>query len=580
MTALKRTAIIFSLLLTACASTPHVPPAEATPKPEAQTGKTEKLPEKLPVLPDVELSDELLYGFLLGEVANQRGQASLAAQTYLDLARATRDPRVARRAAQLAFESHQMDKATEAFKLWLELEPTSQPARQMLVALLVSADKLDDARPWLTQMLAAEPENAGAIFRQLYPLLARDADKAAALKLIRDLAQPYPRVAEAHWAVAQAAAAAGKHNEALAEVRQARALRQDWDEAVLFEVQLLQTDQPQQALAALKDFLASNPNAGEVRLVYARLLLDRKQYKESRAEFQRLLGAHPENADLAFAIAMLSLQLGELDRAEKELQQALIHGKKDQDTVHFYLGQLSEAKKDTQVALQQYRKVRDGEYAYPARLREAYLLSTSGKLDEARELLHSIPAHNIQQQVQLLLVEAQLLRDAQQFEAAYQVLQQGLEKFPDHPDLLYEVALLADKLGKPDVLEQLMRKLILIQPDNANAYNALGYSLLERNVRVEEGMQLVEKAYQLAPNDAAIIDSMGWGHYRLGKLDKSLEFLHRAFSTDPDPEIAAHLGEVLWVHGDKEEAKKIWSGSLKQNPQSEPLQAVMKKFLP
>ncbi|HMC12873.1 MAG TPA: tetratricopeptide repeat protein, partial [Gallionellaceae bacterium] len=216
----------------------------------------------------------------------------------------------------------------------------------------------------------------------------------------------------------------------------------------------------------------------------------------------------------------------------------------------------------------------------PARLREAYLLSTNGKLDEARELLHSIPTHNIQQQVQLLLVEAQLLRDAQQFEAAYQVLQQGLEKFPDHPDLLYEVALLADKLGKPDVLEQLMRKLILIQPDNANAYNALGYSLLERNVRVEEGMQLVEKAYQLAPNDAAIIDSMGWGHYRLGKLDKSLEFLHRAFSADPDPEIAAHLGEVLWVHGDKEEAKKIWSGSLKQNPQSEPLQAVMKKFLP
>jgi tetratricopeptide (TPR) repeat protein len=473
-----------------------------------------------------------------------------------------------------------MDKATEAFKLWLELEPDSQPARQMLVSLLLTAGKLDDARPWLAKMLAADPDNAGAVFRQLPPLFARYADKTASWKLVRDLAQPYPRLAEAHWAVAQAAAAAGKHDDALAEVRQARALRPDWDEAVLLEVQLLQPGQPQQALAALKDFLEANPGDGDVRLLYARLLLESKRFKESRVEFQRLLKAHPDNAELAFAVALLSLQMGELDRAEKELQQALIHGKKDQDTVHYYLGQLNEAKKDSQAALQQYRKVLEGEYAYPARLREVYLLNSGGRLDEALEVLHRIPVQNSQQQVQLLMIEAQLLHDAQKFDASYQILQQGLEKFPDQPDLLYETALLADKLGKPDVLEQLLRKLIGIQPDNANAYNALGYSLLERNVRVDEGMQLVEKAYRLAPGDAAIIDSMGWGQYRLGKLDKSLEFLHRAFNADPNPEIAAHLGEVLWVHGDKEEAKKIWFGSLKQHPDSEPLQAVMKKFLP
>ena len=561
-----------ALLLSACASAPQAPRAEATPRPEAKAAK--------PALPDVELSDDMLYGFLLGEVANQRGHADLAAQAYLDLARETRDPRVARRAAQIAFESRQIEKSAEAFKLWLELEPDSQPARQMLASLLVNAGKLNDARPWLAQLLAAEPDNAGAIFRQLYPLLARSPNKKAVLKLLRDLAQPYPRVAEAHWAMAQAAAAGGKQDEALAEARQARELRPEWDEAVLLEAQLWLPGQPQQALAALNDFLKANPDAAEVRLFYARLLLEQKQYKEARVEFQRLLDAHPENADLAFAIALLSLQMGELDRAEKELQQALTHGKRDQDTVHYYLGQLSEAKKNTQTALQHYRKVQGGEYAYPARLREAYLLGTSGKLDEARELLHRIPAQNNQQQAQLLMIEAQLLRDAQQYAPAYQVLQQGLDKQPDNPDLLYEAALLADKIGKPDVLEQLMRKLIGLQPDNANAYNALGYSLLDRNVRVAEGMQLVEKAYGLAPNDAAIIDSIGWGHYRQGKLDKSLEFLRRAYSANPDPEIAAHLGEVLWVHGDKEAAKKIWSGSLKQHPQNDTLQAVMKKFLP
>jgi tetratricopeptide (TPR) repeat protein len=564
--------LLLPLLLNACASAPQAQRVEVVAKPEVKAEK--------PVLPDVELSDKLLYGFLLGEVASQRGHADLAAQAYLDLARSTRDPRVARRAAQIAFESHQLDKATEAFQLWLELEPTSQPARQMLASLLVGAGKLEDARPWLAQLLAAEPDNTAATFRQLYPLLARQADKKATLKLLRDLAQPYPRVAEAHWAIAQAAAAAGKQDEALVEVRQARELRQDWDEAVLLEAQLLQPGQPQQALAVLKDFLKAHSEASEVRLFYARMLLDRKQFKEARVEFQRLLGAHPENADLAFAVALLSLQMGDLDQAEKELQQALIHGRKDQDTVHYYLGQLGEAKKNTQAALQHYRKVGHGEYVYSARLREAYLLSTIGKLDEARELMHHMQAQNSQQQVQLLMIEAQLLREAQQFEAAYQVLQQGLDKLPDNPDLLYEAALLADKLGKPEMLEQLMRKLIGLQPDNANAYNALGYSLLDRNVRVEEGMQLVEKAYGLAPNDAAIIDSMGWGHYRQGKLDRSLEFLRRAYGANPDPEIAAHLGEVLWVHGEKDEAKKIWSGSLKQHPQNDTLQAVMKKFLP
>jgi len=585
MTALKRTGIIISLLgipplLSACASLPQPAGPEATASaPEAQRASQEKPREQRPALPDVELTPDLLYEFLLAEVSLQRGHPDVAAQAYLDLARATRDPRVARRAAQIAFESRQVGKSTEAFQLWLELEPNSQPARQMLISLLLSTGRLDEARPWLAQFLAAEPENAGAIFKQLSPFLVRSPNKTAALKLVRDLAQPYPKVADAHMAVAQVAAAAGEQQDALAESRRARALRPDWDEPVLFEVQLLQGEHPDQALALLKDYLASNPKADDVRLLYARMLLDRRQYKDARVEFQRLLAAHPDNADLAFAVALLSLQLGELDRAEKELQQSLARGKKDQDTVHYYLGQLSEAKKDPQAAVQQYHKVRGGEYAYPARLREAYLLGAMGKLDEARAVLHRIHAQSSQQQSQLLLFEAQLLRDAQQFEPAYEMLQQGLQKFPDQPDLLYETALLADRLGKPDVMEQLIRKLIAIQPDNANAYNALGYSFLERNVRIEEGMRLVEKAYQLAPNDAAIIDSMGWGHYRQGEIEKSLQFLQRAYSANPDPEIAAHLGEVLWVHGDKEQAKKIWSGTLKQHPESEPLQAVMKKFL-
>jgi len=462
----------------------------------------------------------------------------------------------------------------------LKLEPGSHQAKQLLTTVLLSGGKLDEARPYLVEMLSAYPTRAGNTFTQTYALLVRYPDREAVYTLLHDLAQPYPRVEEAHFVEAQAAASAGKRDIALAEVRQARVLRPDWDLAALFEVQLLQQNSPEQALLLLKNYLAAYPDASEARLVYARILLEEKQYSESRAEFQRVLDVHPDNADLAFAVAMLSLELGELDRADSELRLALVKGKKDESTVYYYLGQLNEAKKHDNDALQNYRQVVDGEYLFTARMRVAYLLSKAGKLDEARDYLHQTNAQNNQQRVQLLSVEADLLRDSKQPDAAYQVLTQGLEKLPNHPDLLYETAMLAEQLGKHDIFEQMMRKVIEIKPDYAQAYNALGYSFLDRNERIQEGMQLVEKASQLAPDDAGIIDSVGWGHYRLGNFEKSLEFLHRAYNVNGDPEIAAHLGEVLWVRGDKDQARKVWSEALKAHQDNEVLQATVKKFNP
>lgn len=575
MITFRPSALLLLLLLAACAQAPQRPATAAAPEQQAPAASA-AAPEKLP---DIELTDDLLYQFLLGEVALQRGHSAVAAQDYLELAQETRDPRVVRRAAQVALQAREMDKAIQAFKLWLELEPDSPVAKQMLTTLLLTGGQLAEAQPYLTELLAADPNAVGDNLMRLYPLIARSPDKQGAFRLVRELVQPYPDVPEAHWALAQAAEAAGKHDVALAEAQRVRSLKPKWEMAALLQAQLLQRDDPQQALAVLKQYLDDNPAASEVRLLYARTLLEQKQYPQARSEFQRLLKEHPGNADLAFAVALLSLQMGEFDQAEQELKQALGDGKKDQDTVYFYLGQLSEAKKDYPAALQQYRRVARGEYHYQAQLRIAFLLNKQGMLDEAREVLHHTEVQNNQQRVQLVLFEAQLLSDAKQYKEAYHVLLQGLDKLPSHPDLLYEAALMADRIGKPDDLERLIRKLIEEQPDNANAYNALGYSLLERNVRVREGMRLVEKAYQLAPNDAAIMDSVGWGHYRLGELDKSLDFLRRAYKLNPDPEIAAHLGEVLWVRGDKDEARQVWSDSLKQHPDNEALQAAMKKFI-
>ncbi len=575
------------LLLSACAHVPQPAASTAAVQLASADGAGRQHlehivePPKLD-LPGVALTDQLLYEFLLGDIAAQRGKPELAAQAYLDLARTTRDPRVAKRAAQLTFEARQYDQSVEAFKLWQQLEPESPQAKQMLLSLLLSGGKLQEAQPQAAALLESEPDNRGRLFMHFYGLLARAPDKQAALDWLIVVAHPYSQVAEAHWALAQTAQAAGKFDLALSEAQQAVALRPDWDIAVVLEAQLLQRSDAQQAAALLTKFLETHDDAQEVRLFYARMLLEQKQYAAAREEFAKLLAQRPGSPELAFAIALISLQLGELDRAEQELRVALASKDKgkDDNVLYYYLGQLGEAKKDEAGAMREYGMVKGGEYDYPSHLRLAYLLNKSGNLDGARQVLkQAAPAHD-DQRVQLLMIEAQFLREAKQTAEAYRVITRGLEKFPEQPELLYQAALLADMLKKYEVVEKHIRKLILIEPGNAHAYNALGYSLLERNVRVQEGVGLVEKAYKLAPDDAAITDSMGWGYYRLGQYDKSIEFLRRAYQANPDPEIAAHLGEALWVSGDKEGARKVWDESAKAHPGNETLQAVIKRFVP
>jgi len=400
------------------------------------------------------------------------------------------------------------------------------------------------------------------------------------LKLANDLARPYPLVAEAHWMVAQLAQAAGEEALALSEVRKARSIKPDWDFPVSLEAQILRKKDPEQSLSVLAAYLLKYPKSADLRLQYARALLEQKQYQSARTEFQRLASESPDSVDLAFAVALISLQLNDVAGAEAQLRQALGKRGQGQEGVSYFLGQLSEAKEDEAEALVHYREVSGGEYQFPAQLRVVYLLSKKGLYAEARLYLQKMQAKTDPQRLQLVLIEAQLLRDAKQNKEAYQVLQQGLIKLPNQPELLYEAAMLGDMLGHHETAEQMLRKLIKIKPDHAHAYNALGYSLLERNVRIPEAVQLVEKALQLAPGDIAIMDSVGWGYYRSGRLDESVRMLRRAYAGNPDPEIAVHLGEALWARGDKDEAVRLWQDSLKAHPENVMLHTVIKRLLP
>jgi Flp pilus assembly protein TadD len=396
--------------------------------------------------------------------------------------------------------------------------------------------------------------------------------------VVQRLAEAYPELAQARFAIAQAAAAAGQDELALKEVREAARLAPDWELAVLYEASLLQKTSATQAADRLAGYLKTHPRSREVRLAYARMLVADKKYPEARGQFEQLLKEHPDNADVVFSVAVLSMQLEDWGAAEANLKRLLDLGYRDRNAVRFYLGQVSEEQKRWPDALKWYAEVTRGEQFMPAQVRSAQVLSKQGDLDGARKFLRNVNAASTDQRAQLIIAEAQLLRDANQPKEAFAVVEQGLDTLPDQPDLLYDYAMLAEKLERVDLLESSLRKLIKIRPDHAHAYNALGYSLADRNERLDEAKALIEQALKIAPDDSFIIDSMGWVLYRQGKTEEALKQLQRAYAGRQDPEIAAHLGEVLWVLGRRGEAQKVWDEALAKTPANDVLLKTVQRL--
>jgi len=532
-----------------------------------------------PELPIQELTDSILYEFLLAEIAGQRGNVDLAAQAYVDLARRTRDPRIARRATEIAVFARMGNAAVDAARIWYETEPNSPRPLQALSGLLVNAGRYDEALPYVKQLIAGASGSPGEAFMQLNRTLAGAKDKSAALALVQRLADDYPLVAQARYAVAQAAAGAGRQDLALQEIRRAQELRPDWEAAVLLEAQLLQGGSDAGAVVdRLARYLQRYPNSREVRLSYARALVAGKHYAEARTEFQKLIADFPANTDVIYAVALLSLQLSDYALAEAYLKRLLTLDFSDKPTVRLYLGQIAEEQKNYAEALRWYAEIDQGAQYVGAQIRYAQVLAKQGKLAEARAHLREVNAETDQQRTQLVLAEAQILRDANLAQDAFAVVERALKSMPDSPDLLYDYGMLAEKIERFDVMESSLRRLIELRPDHAHAYNALGYSFADRNVRLAEAYDLIEKALKLAPDDFFIVDSMGWVLYRMGNLQESEKYLRRAFAGRADPEIAAHLAEVLWVSGKRVEAEKILADAVQKDPNNETLNQAIQRF--
>jgi tetratricopeptide (TPR) repeat protein len=559
--------VMLSVSLSACAQSPVVktaaPVAESAPLSPAKSG----------------LTSQVLYQFLLGEIAGQRGELKLSAEAYADLAVKTRDARIAKRATEVALYARLAPLALKSARLWQELEPTSPKALQTLSSLLVGSGRMAEARPYLQAWL--KTGTGGAVFLQLHGLLAKQKDKQAVLDLVADLAANYPGTPEAHFAVAQAAWHAGNGAKALSSLDEALRLKPDWSAAPLFKAQVLQQMQGEAAsLAYLKDYLAGMPAMREVRLAYAKQLARTAQFDESRVQFEYLAQEMPDDPENHLAIGLIAMQTNHFDSAEASLTKALELGHSDTGSVRFHLGQLAEARGNAEQALTWYQSVTSGRQRLDAQLRAAVVMGKLGKIDQALEWLSNLTPGDDAERIRVVQTEAQIMREVKNFSGVVERLTKALEQMPDAADLLYDRAMAAEKIDRLEMLEADLRRLIKLKPEFAHAYNALGYTLADRTNRITEALELLEKALKLEPDDPFIQDSMGWALFKAKRYSEAVDFLRRAHGARPDPEIAAHLGEALWMNGDKDEARRIWQGSLQTHPENESLRETTSRLMP
>ena len=528
--------------------------------------------------PATELTADSLFDFMLGETALQRDQPDVAVESFIRMAKETRNPRIAEHATDIALRARRFKEAREAIDLWVTLEPDSMQARQAAVALFVANGELHNVRPHIEQLLKLEPDTVDKAFMQINKLLSNHPDKEAVLKLVQQLAAGYPDLPEAYFAVSQAAWVADEFKVAAKAMKRALKLRPDWEMAAVHRGQILQKIDKDEALSFYSLYLDQYPGANDVRIAYIRMLMEEKEFDRGREQFQKLEQANPSSPDIALAIGLLSAELNDLVSAEKYFKQAMRLGFEDTNAIYFNLGRVRELARHDAKAMDAYSRVTGGERYIFSRIRYAFLLAKRDGIASARKYLKTTRVENEQQRTQLLVAESQLLRDNGDFRGAYDLLDGYLRKYPDQIDLLYDRALMADKLGKPDVLERDLRKLIQLRPENAHAYNALGYSLAERGLQLPEALKLIQKAIELSPDDPFILDSLGWVYYRMGDLKKGINYLKLAFDARSDPEIAAHYGELLWATGEKKNARKIWQSALEEYPDNELLRDTIRRL--
>ena len=573
---------IHRLLLAATLSLPLllIGGCSATPEQAGKASAPGIKPVPEPEPPAVELTPELLYQLLVAEFSGQRGALRLSADTYLEAAHRTGDYRLARRATRLAIYARENATALKAARLWVKLEPQNWEAHKSAAALLIAAGEMESARPHLERLLQSERQDSNHGFLLVATLLGSDPDRARALRIMGELTAAAPDSPHALYAHAQLANQMEDHERARELLQRLLAVEPKHEQGLLLQARVLHAlGDTEGSLHSMDQALAISPDNQQLRLSYARMLVDVRQLAEARKQFKLLLKATPNDGDVLYALGLLAMEAGDLDDAVTQFNRLMELRQREEES-RFALAQIAEERGQDQRAIEWFSSIAQGERYIEAHLQAARLIHKHQGLDPARAYLRELETQNDGERVELILAEAELLNLAGKHQQAIELHDAGLKRFKDNAELLYARGITAERLGRLDIMEQDFRRLIEQNPEDAHALNALGYTLVDRTARIEEGFGYIERAYKLKPDDVAIIDSMGWGLYRLNRLEESLDYLQRAAAMLRDGEIAAHLGEVLWVSGRKADARHVWEKALEFEPDHEILQQTIKRFLP
>lgn len=529
----------------------------------------------------VSVQQQYMYKVLVAEIAARRGYYEVAATYFFEVAQQTRHPYLVERATLVALHARQYDIATAAARLWVEIAPANLNARQILVRMLLRQNNTVEILINLAAMLDSVKDNPQQ--QQEVMALLEQQDQKEALKWLEQLVTKRPKDSTTLLIYARLLLNAEQLDKAQAILQQLIQQVPNHPQAVpLYAYLLDKQGQSEQALQWMSQALYQYPEQQEWRLMYARLLAEAEKFDESIRQFEQLLSQHPQHGDILYALGVLSLQKEQLAAAKKYFTELLKLGEQD-NIAYYYLGQIAQVENDLTTALSWYKKVEGGPIYLNAQARIALILSEQGHLDQAIEYLQNVPVEDDDEAITLIQLEAELLVDKEQYNPAMAAYNRALQLKPDNIDLRYSRALLAEKMGLLEQLEQDLRHVLVIDPKNINALNALGYSLTAHTTRYQEAYELIKQALQLSSDhneEYYILDSMGWVLYKMGKYAEAIAYLRKAQAKQNDPEVAAHLGEVLWKSGDQAAAQVVWKEALKDFPNDEKLQEVIRHFLP
>ncbi len=536
------------------------------------------------------LDGELFYQLLLGELNARSSEPGAGFALILDAARKTNDAKLYQRAVEIAFQSRSGEAALQAARAWRQAQPESREANRFVMQILIALNRVAESAEPLRAEIGLAPVAERNVAISLVPRhYARASDRKLAAGVVEQALGAYltqPETGGAAWTtVGRMRLAASDTSGALDAARRGQAVNARAEGPALLALELMDPKNPQ-AEPIVRRYMEGEP-APELRMGYARALLDAQRYAEASRQLLVVTTSRPGFAEAWLVLGTLQVQDNQLPAAEASLKRyvdlAMEQSPGEERSrglaqAYLSLAQIAERRRDFSAAEAWLDRIDNAQSLISAQNRRASILARQGRLDEARKLLQAIPERGPADARLKLTAEVQLLRDNKQYQAAYDLLARAIARDPKDTELVYDQAMLAEKLERLDEMERLLRQLIAAKPDYHHAYNALGYSLADRNVRLPEAKLLIQKALEFAPGDPFISDSLGWVEFRMGNRAEALRILEAAYKSRPDAEIAAHLGEVLWSLGQRERAQAIWKEGLLLNAENETLQGTLKRL--